>query len=68
MKPLLQGFVLTTIALVILVLLAWGAIELAAYLWRLLSSVSPLAGVVAGCGMTSIGLAALERVAAWLGL
>ena len=67
-KALLRGFGCTLALAALLIVAACGLIELAAWLWRELHAMHPLLVVPWACCAASVGLAALEKAAALMGL
>lgn len=60
-----RGFVVSLLIVVVLVLAAWGLLELATWLWRVLAAASPLAGVLFALGCVGFGLGGTALVLGW---
>lgn len=67
MTNLFKGFGWTLLLAAVLLTAAWGLIELAAYLWKVLHSMSPLAGVAWMWACVAAGLGGLDKAATMVG-
>lgn len=68
LRSLLSGFGGALLLGALLLGAAWGLIELAAWLWRWLHAVSPLAGVGWAWTCVALALCGLDKAAAMVGL